>query len=54
MTVEEVSGVLRVSQLTIYRYIKAKKLKAYKFGRDYRISKEDFGTFLDERKANIE
>jgi|GEM_PF-2950571 len=41
-TIEEVSKYLRVSEMTIYRYIKAKKLTAYKLGRKaYRIKNAD-------------
>lgn len=35
--VEELAEKLRISNMTIYRYIKAGKLKAYKIGRQYRI-----------------
>ena len=32
--VEELAKTLRVSNMTIYRYIKAKKIKAYKIGKE--------------------
>lgn len=51
LTVQEVADVLRVSQLTIYRYITANKLTAYKFGRDYRIFKADLNEFIQARKV---
>jgi len=44
--VEELAEKLRVSEMTIYRYIKAKKIKAYKIGKGFRIDKEEFNTFL--------
>jgi len=50
MTIKEVMETLRVSQLTVYRYIKAGKLPAYKVGRDYRIKETDFKKFLESKK----
>lgn len=48
-TIEEVAKLLKVSEMTIYRYIKAKKLSAYKLGRKaYRIKDKDLQAFLDK------
>jgi excisionase family DNA binding protein len=46
--VEELAKVLRVSNMTIYRYIKAGKVKAYKIGKELRIAKEEFNKFLNK------
>lgn len=43
---EELAKVLQVNIMTIYRYIKAKRIKAYKIGREYRIDNNEFQTFL--------
>jgi len=43
---EELAKTLGVSVMTIYRYIKAKKLKAYKIGKEFRIDRVEFETFL--------
>lgn len=43
---EELAEMLQVNIMTIYRYINAKKIKAYKLGREYRIDKNEFQTFL--------
>lgn len=43
---EELAGALQVNIMTIYRYIHAKKINAYKLGRKYRIDKEEFQAFL--------
>lgn len=43
---EEVAKTLRVSTMTIYRAIKAGRLTAYKFGKDWRIRKDDLERFL--------
>lgn len=45
-TAQELADKLQVNIMTIYRYIKAKKLKAYKIGKDYRIDAEEFNAFL--------
>lgn len=37
--------------MTIYRYSKAKKLKAYKIGKQFRIYKDEFNKFLDKVKT---
>lgn len=47
----ELADELRVNIMTIYRYIKARKLKAYKIGREFRINKVDFARFLEETKT---
>lgn len=50
-TAQELADKLRVNIMTIYRYIGAKKLKAYKFGKEFRIEKKDFDAFL-KRASN--
>ena len=45
-TAEELAKELRVNIMTIYRYIKASRLKAYKIGREFRIDKTEFEAFL--------
>ncbi len=49
--VEELAQKLRVSNMTIYRYIKAGKVKAYKIGKEFRIDKEEFNRFLNRAKT---
>ena len=53
LTINEIIEILKVSKLTIYRYIKAGKLSAYKVGRDYRIKQEDFDKFLEKHKKGV-
>ncbi|HUD19864.1 MAG TPA: helix-turn-helix domain-containing protein [Patescibacteria group bacterium] len=50
MTVREAAQYLRLSSLTIYDYIHAGKLKAVKFGRNYRIVYRDLLQFVDSHK----
>jgi len=51
-TVEEVAKKLRLKVYTIREYIRDKKLIAYRFGREYRIKKEDFDKFVEERRTD--
>lgn len=45
-TAKELADTLKVNIMTIYRYIKAGRLKAYKIGKDFRIEKAEFEKFL--------
>ncbi len=48
LTVAEVADVLRVSNMTVYRLIKAGDLPALRVGKNYRIREADLTTFLSE------
>ena len=48
---EELAEKLRVSVMTIYRYIKAGKLTAHKIGKEFRIDKKEFDKWLDKTKT---
>lgn len=48
--VSELAEKLRVSEMTIYRYIKAGRLNAYKLGKEFRVTKEAFEKFLKEHE----
>lgn len=50
-TAEELAGKLRVNIMTIYRYIKAGKLRAHKIGKEFRIDKAEFNKFLNKTKT---
>lgn len=50
-TPQELADKLVVNVMTIYRYIKAKKLRAHKIGKEYRIGKAEFDAFL-KRTSN--
>ncbi|MFA6407276.1 MAG: helix-turn-helix domain-containing protein [Candidatus Paceibacterota bacterium] len=49
---EDLAQKLKVNIMTIYRYIKSRKLKAYKIGKEFRIDKKEFESFLDKAKTN--
>lgn len=48
-TVKQLSEFLKVTELTIRRAIKAKELKAFKVGREWRIEKEQVLIWLDQK-----
>jgi len=48
---EDLAEKLDVNIMTIYRYIKAGKLKAYKIGKEYRIDRKEFERFLNSVKT---
>lgn len=45
-SIEEVAKILKVAYLTVYRWIRADKLKSHKAGKQYRIKKSDLDRFL--------
>jgi|TARA_B100002003_G_scaffold167001_1_gene155092 excisionase family DNA binding protein len=47
---EDLAEKLDVNIMTIYRYIKAGRLRAYKIGKEFRIGKTEFNRFLEECK----
>jgi excisionase family DNA binding protein len=50
-TVEEVSRFLRLSVLTIYKYIKERKIEAIEFGGHYRIEKGSLDKFINNHRV---
>lgn len=54
LTVGEVAGLMRVSNMTVYRLIKAGQLAAIRVGKNYRIRRSDVDRYLDERAVRIE
>lgn len=51
-TSKELAENLKVNVMTIYRYIKSGKIKAYKFGKEFRVEHSDFEEFL-KKHINI-
>ena len=45
-TPAEIAEKLRVNIMTIYRYIRAGKIKAYKLGKEFRIDVKEYKRFL--------
>lgn len=50
-TAKELAEKLQLNIMTIYRYINAKKLKAYKIGKEFRIEKKEFNNLLEKTKT---
>jgi excisionase family DNA binding protein len=54
LTVSEVATELRVSNMTIYRLIKAGDLAALRVGKNYRIRRLDLDAYLDGSAVSTE
>lgn len=54
LTVMEVADLMRVSNMTVYRLIKAGQLAALRVGKNYRIRESDVERYLAEREVRIE
>ena len=53
LTVGEVANLMRVSNMTVYRLIKAGQLAAIRVGKNYRIRRTDVDRYLTDRSVNI-
>jgi excisionase family DNA binding protein len=54
LTVGEVAATMRVSNMTVYRLIKAGQLAAIRVGKNYRIRESDVNRYLSERSVKVE
>lgn len=45
-TLQEVAEILKCSYSTIYKLVKEEKIKSFRVGADYRVSKEDLDAFI--------
>jgi len=50
-SIKEVAQKLKVAYLTVYRWIKLKKIPSYKLGKQHRIKKLDLEKFIMENKS---
>ena len=50
-TCEEVAERYKVKVITVWEWIRQKKLSAIKLGREYRISEEDLNAFENSRRT---
>lgn len=50
-SIKEVSKILKVAYLTVYRWVRSKRLNALKAGKQFRVKKEDLDTFLKGYKT---
>lgn len=49
-TPADLAKILSVNVMTIYRYIKAKRLAAHKIGKEYRVDRTEFERFMAKTK----
>ena len=49
-SIEEVSKMLKVAYLTVYRWVTSGKLRAIKAGKQYRISAKSLNKFINPHK----
>jgi excisionase family DNA binding protein len=54
MTVSEVAEQLRVSNMTVYRLIRAGDLAAIRVGKNYRIRRADLDAYLEASTVDVE
>ena len=50
-TPAEVASLFKLNILTVYEYIKSKKLTAIRFGRKYRIPGENLEKFMEKNST---
>lgn len=50
-TAKEIAELFSMNVMTVYRYIKAGKLKAHKIGKEFRISRAEFERFLKKTRV---
>jgi excisionase family DNA binding protein len=53
-TVAEVAGIMRVSNMTVYRLIKSGQLPAIRVGKNYRLRRGDVERYLTDRTVRVE
>lgn len=53
LTVAEVSKLLRISNLTLYKYIKEGKIAVLELGGHYRISKTSLNSFISDHIVEV-
>jgi excisionase family DNA binding protein len=54
LTPEDIGKMLGLSDETIRQYIKNGQLKAYRFNKVYRVKREDFEKWLEQRRTRKE
>ncbi|MFV0485447.1 MAG: helix-turn-helix domain-containing protein [Candidatus Saccharimonadales bacterium] len=49
--IDDICKLFRVSKITVYRWLKAKKITGYKVGRAFLFKKTDIEKFIEESKV---
>ena len=48
LTVAEVAAVMRVSKMTVYRFVHSGQLAAVRVGRSFRVSEEEVNRYIEK------
>ena len=51
LTVEQIAKDLQVAEDTVRGWIRNKQLPAYRFGKEYRVKREDYEEFIKKRRT---
>lgn len=51
LSIDDIAKMLKVTYLTVYRWVKSEKLKSYQAGRQHRIKTSDLDIFLKKEKV---
>lgn len=54
LTVGEVAGTMRISNMTVYRLIKSGQLPAIRVGKNHRVRESDVDQFLTDRSVHAD
>lgn len=52
-TLHEVADLLKISYMTVFRWVKAGKLEAYQIGKQYRVKQSTLDNFLEKKKVKV-
>ena len=53
ISAKEIASLLKVHIVTVRRWIISGKLPAFLLGKDYRIKKDDFDKFMNDRRVKV-
>lgn len=48
---QQIAEKLQITSQTVWRWIRAKQLKAVRIGKGYRVSNQDLDEFINKRKT---
>lgn len=51
LTLQEIAEELKIHIETVREWVRNKLLPAYKVGRDYRVKRDDFDKFMEDRRT---
>lgn len=49
-TIQEVADLLKISYITVFRWVKSEKITSYKVGKQHRIKSLDLDNFIKNSK----